>query len=76
MANLTVTGLAKALPYSWAEQQKGFPESTTWMLIACHRHRRSRFVSPRYLYAVTDSGYECAIAADVVVEGCDPSTIW
>ena len=22
-ANLTVTGLAKALPYSWAEQQKG-----------------------------------------------------
>ena len=33
-ANLTVTGLAKALPYSWAEQQKGFPESTTCMLIA------------------------------------------
>jgi len=33
-ANLTVTGLAKALPYSWAEQQKGFPESTTCMRIA------------------------------------------
>ena len=32
--DLTVTGLAKALPYSWAEQQKGFPESTTCMLIA------------------------------------------
>src|SRR5258708_22567442 len=33
-ANLTVTGLAKALPYSWAEQQKGLPESATCILIA------------------------------------------
>ena len=28
-ADLTITGLAKALSCSWAEQQRGFPESTT-----------------------------------------------
>jgi site-specific DNA recombinase len=33
-SDLTITGLAKLLPYSWAEQQRGFSESTTCMLIA------------------------------------------